>query len=106
LKASIVRLLEAQPLAMHLTHYGRVERPQRLAHALIEQIDAMVAIAQSVATEAQRHARLREALTRDYMRRIRAHGCALDEAAVIEVVAMDVELNAQGLGIWLDRAGR
>jgi hypothetical protein len=91
---------------MHLTHYGRVERPQRLAHALIEQIDAMVAIAQSVATEAQRHARLREALTRDYMRRIRAHGCALDEAAVIEVVAMDVELNAQGLGIWLDRAGR
>ena len=36
----------------------------------------------------------------------RAHGCALEEAAVLELLGMDIELNAQGLEVWLDRARR
>jgi hypothetical protein len=29
-------------------------------------------------------------------------GCELSEAQVDELLGMDIELNAQGMGIWLD----
>jgi hypothetical protein len=38
-----------------------------------------------------------------YLRSARAHGCRFDDAEIARLLAMDVELNAQGLGVWLDR---
>ena len=32
------------------------------------------------------------------------HGCRLSDERVLELLEMDIELNAQGLAIWLDRA--
>jgi hypothetical protein len=37
---------------------------------------------------------------------VRAHGCALDEARIREVLAVDLDLNAQGLEVWLVRQER
>jgi glyoxylase-like metal-dependent hydrolase (beta-lactamase superfamily II) len=104
LKASIARLMQADPVAMYLTHYGRIDASPAHAAALIEQIDAMVALARGVAPGPQRHTVLRDALREDGLRRIRAHGCTLGDDAIVEVIGMDLELNAQGLGVWLDRA--
>ena len=103
LKASIARLMQTDPVAMHLTHYGRLEAPEPLAQSLIELIDAMVALALGVAPGARRHADLKAALQACYLPRIRAHGCTLDDEVVREVIGMDIELNAQGLAVWLDR---
>ncbi|KAG1306557.1 hypothetical protein G6F62_015385 [Rhizopus arrhizus] len=50
-----------------------------------------------------RHRCLLAALQALYLERAQQHGCALDEAAVTAVLAMDIELNAQGLACWLDR---
>ena len=104
LKVSIERLLEAQPEAMYLTHYGRVGGAESLARALIEQIDAMVAIAQASTPGPGRHAQLVAGLDALYLQRIRAHGVALDDVGIRGIIDMDIELNAQGLGVWLDRA--
>ena len=41
-----------------------------------------------------------------YLERAQQHGCVLDDAAVVAVLAMDIELNAQGLACWLDRERR
>ena len=38
-----------------------------------------------------------------YAGRARAHGVAMDDASLLALLAMDIELNAQGLGVWLDR---
>ena len=46
------------------------------------------------------------ALSGYYLERAQAHGCALDDAAVLRLLEMDIELNAQGLEVWLDRARR
>jgi hypothetical protein len=35
-----------------------------------------------------------------------AHGCDLRGERLIDVLAMDIELNAQGLAIWLEREQR
>lgn len=106
LQQSISRLMSYQPVSMYLTHYGRVGDLERLARDLHEQIDAMVAIGQASDGHADRHDRMRAALTHLYLQRAHAHGCALDDAGVLEVLGMDIELNAQGLASWLDRDKR
>lgn len=106
LHASIERLMARAPVAMYLTHYGRVENPARLAAELHAQIDAMVAIARRCDDLPDRHDVLVAALGALYMARLRLQGNALDEAQVLRVLAMDIELNAQGLACWLDRDRR
>ncbi|NDK38403.1 MBL fold metallo-hydrolase [Pseudoxanthomonas gei] len=106
LKHSISRLMSWQPESMYLTHYGRVGDLQRLARDLHEQIDAMVAIGRNCDERADRHRCLAAALRALYLERAQAHGCPLDDAGVEKVLAMDIELNAQGLASWLDRDKR
>lgn len=104
--ASIRRLMQESPEGMYLTHYGRVEGTARLAKELHEQIDAMVAIAQRCNGEPQRHRLLVDALGALYVARLRLQGSPLDASEVLRVLAMDIELNAQGLACWLDREKR
>jgi glyoxylase-like metal-dependent hydrolase (beta-lactamase superfamily II) len=105
LRASVERLLQRAPRWMYLTHYGRVGDVPRLAALLLDQVDAMVALARELQDAPQRHERLKQALRTLYLDRLREHGFAdADHAA--ELLAMDVELNAQGLAVWLDRAAR
>ncbi len=106
LKHSIGRLMPYRPEGMYLTHYGRVGDTEKLARDLYGLIDAMVAIGHACDGAPDRHPRLVGALTALYLQRVRAQGCPLDEAAVLAVLGMDIELNAQGLASWLDRDRR
>ncbi|AKC87157.1 MBL fold metallo-hydrolase [Pseudoxanthomonas suwonensis] len=106
MQASIARMMGASPQAMYLTHFGRVGDVARLAADLHEQIDAMVSLAQACDGGPDRHRALVAALSEYYLERAQAHGCPLDAAAVLGVLEMDIELNAQGLEVWLDRARR
>lgn len=105
LKASIERMLSFGPQQMFLTHYSRVTDLERLARDLFEQIDAMVQIALAHATDANRHPAIMTALANLYVSRARAHGCPFSDGRVRELLAMDIELNAQGLEVWLDKRG-
>jgi glyoxylase-like metal-dependent hydrolase (beta-lactamase superfamily II) len=105
LKASVRRLLGFAPECMYLTHFSRVGDVARLGELLLEQIDAMVALARQCAgTQPERHALLRQGLVRFYLDGLRLHGCRLDAERVLELLEMDIELNAQGLAVWLERA--
>ena len=104
LHASIDRMLGFKPQQMFLTHYSRVTDVERLARDLHEQIDAMVTIARSHASKADRHARIMEDLAQLYIARARDHGCIFDDARIRDLLVMDIELNAQGLEVWLDRS--
>jgi glyoxylase-like metal-dependent hydrolase (beta-lactamase superfamily II) len=106
LRVSIERLLARQPACIYLTHYGRVADVQRLGRLLLEQLDAMVDIALRLRSAPHRHAALTKALAELYAQRLRAHGCTLPEPRLQELLALDVELNAQGIAVWLDRQDR
>jgi Zn-dependent hydrolases, including glyoxylases len=106
MQASIRRMLEAGPEVMYLTHYGPVREVRRLAADLHEQIDAMVSLAQACDGGADRHRALVAALSEYYLERAQAHRVPMDEAGVLDLLGMDIELNAQGLEIWLDRSRR
>ena len=107
LRASVERMLAYRPEAMNLTHYGRVGDVQRLGELFLAQLDEMVALAASVAatqsTGRVRHAALEAGLKAIALRSLRAHGCTLSDERIAELLALDFELNAQGLAIWLDR---
>jgi glyoxylase-like metal-dependent hydrolase (beta-lactamase superfamily II) len=102
LHASIDRLVALKPAAMYLTHYGRVEDIDRLAADLHVQIDAMVELANAADKTNGRHDALKEQLTDLYLERAHAHGWPHDKQALDDIIGMDIELNAQGLEVWLD----
>jgi glyoxylase-like metal-dependent hydrolase (beta-lactamase superfamily II) len=102
LRRSITRLLERDPACMYLTHYGRVGDVRRLAGLLFEQLDAMVALGLSQRQAADRHAALTAGLTALCRGQLQRHGVQ-DVDAGIAALALDIELNAQGLAVWLDK---
>jgi hypothetical protein len=75
-----------------------------LGAILLEQIDAMVRVGLACQGRDGRHAALRSAIAALYLERLRAHGCTMEESKALELLEMDLELNAQGLAVWLDRA--
>lgn len=108
LKHSIGRLIEADPQCMYLTHYGRVDEPRSHARRLLRLIDEMVSIGHTHAAlpAPQRHEAYKGALRECLLQDLRRHG--LDEALITDGsaddwLALDVELNAQGLAIWIDK---
>ena len=106
LRRSIERMLAYHPQRMYLTHYGPVTDVPRLARQLLAQLDAMVALALAVPDDAQRHHALMDGLGRIHLESLRAHGSTLDAARVRELLALDNELNAQGIAVWLNRKSR
>jgi glyoxylase-like metal-dependent hydrolase (beta-lactamase superfamily II) len=107
LHASIDRLVARNAEAAYLTHYGRVEQLATLAPDLHELIDAYVALTRSVAGAGEaRLEALRQAMGELLLTRLRSHGCTLDDATCRDLLANDVDLNCQGLLVWLDRETR
>lgn len=106
LHASIRRLVALQPPAIHLTHFGPVGDVQRLADDLHRTIDAMVELAQQHAHAPDRHAALVAAFADLYLRLAADHGCTLPPTEVRRILAVDIEINTQGIEVWLDRHAR
>jgi hypothetical protein len=106
LKASVRRILALEPERLYLTHYGPVGDVPRLGALMLRQIDAMVDVALHVTSGEDRHAALKAGLAGLYLRGLREHGSALPDAELLRLLALDIELNAQGVGIWLDGGGR
>lgn len=108
LHLSIDRLLALEPVAIGLTHFGPVTPVARLAQELHEQIDAMVAIARAAGHlgHNDRHLRMVSELRRFYAARVARHGWMGSQADLDRLLAIDLELNAQGLACWLDQAAR
>jgi glyoxylase-like metal-dependent hydrolase (beta-lactamase superfamily II) len=103
LVASIDRLMSYGPRAMYLTHYSRVTELERLAGDLRRQIGELVALGRAKHGQPDRAERLRRGVLELFLGWVRDHGTPLAEERVRELLAVDVELNAQGLEVWLDR---
>lgn len=110
MRASIERMLAADPACLYLTHFSRVDEVPRLAALLLGLLDRLVALGESVrATEPdsqRRLSRLREGLCAIFLESLAEHGCSLPAATVLELLEVDLTLNAQGMLAWLERDAR
>jgi glyoxylase-like metal-dependent hydrolase (beta-lactamase superfamily II) len=103
LHETVGRLLARRPDVMYLTHYGPVRDVEPLAVQFLAQVDAMAATARSLADAPNRHEALKLAFRDIYVAELRRSGSTLQEERLHEVLAPDVQLNALGLGTWLDK---
>lgn len=107
LEASVARLLGKRPVWMYLTHYGAVggseAEVRRLAEVQLGQMRASVELAQRVKAAPDRHEQLKQGQHGIFVESLRAHGSSLTEGQIAELLAVDLQLNAQGIAVWLDR---
>lgn len=105
--ASIDRIMGCRPGAAYLTHFGQIRGVAAKAAEVHRLIDAFVTVAErNREAGTDRHARIRGELGELLVSEIRRFGCTLRDEKVHELLAADVELNAQGLGVWLDNKNK
>jgi len=101
--ASIEMLMSYRPQAIYLTHFGQICDVAAKALDLHRMIDAHVAIAlREKNVGAERHARIRAGLDELLLEETKRFGCRLADTDVLTVFDADLELNTQGLVVWLD----
>ena len=101
--ASIARMLAYGPQAMYLTHYSRVTEVERLAADLRRLISSHVAVARAArGAGVARHVEILAGLEQIVREESERQGWLLPSDEVQALLRMDLELNAQGLGVWLD----
>lgn len=99
---TLERILEFQPASIYLTHFGRVGNPQKLAADLHQAIDDFVSIAER-AGATNRTAQIRQGLFDWSIGKLSGHGCRQTPEEIEVLLGMDLDLNTQGLEVWLDR---
>ncbi len=103
---SIDRLLAWNPQCMYVTHFGRVADVPRLGALLKSLVNDMVAMGRQQVPGPGRHDALKAGQLDIFRRSLAEHGCTFDTAQLTQLLAMDLELNAQGMAVWLDQAAR
>lgn len=104
---SLERMLALQPGACCLTHFGRIDDPQSHVGMLRDSIQAHVdiALAEEARDAGGREERLKTAVSRLLVDAGVNH-CGLAADQVQRIFENDIELNAQGLGVWLARRAK
>jgi hypothetical protein len=92
------------PQRMVLTHFGPVRDLDRLSGDLHADIDEFVRIAMRNRAATDRAARIANEMFEHLDSRLTAHGYEGDEATRHALLDPDVDLNTQGLEVWLARA--
>jgi glyoxylase-like metal-dependent hydrolase (beta-lactamase superfamily II) len=109
LHRSIDMLTSYRPKAVYVTHYSQVHDIPRLAadlHRLLDAHERLALEAKSLDLRGTaRHERLKDGITRLAIEESRRQGWMLAEDRLLELLAIDIGLNAQGLGDWLDTLG-
>jgi glyoxylase-like metal-dependent hydrolase (beta-lactamase superfamily II) len=107
LHATLDRMLAERPERVYLTHFGMVQG-DLAAHAatLHRGIDDHVAAARSAPPGPGRHQAIKAALTAQLLAGLARRRVPLPPAEAVEVFGNDLELNAQGLGVWLDASSK
>ena len=110
LHVSVDRLLAYQPESIYLTHYSRITSIPKLGRDLHARIDGLVGIAkrqaQAHAKGPQRTQAIAAELFEWLCTELDAHGTSLTRAQRWELLGGDVELNTQGLEVWLDKPAK
>ena len=111
LVASIRRIAALKPDTLYLTHYSRVTDIPRLAAELERQLGVIVAATRAAAAasgddRAGCKRRIVAAMSELWLSTARDHGVKISEAGILSMLELDLELNADGLLAWLDRAKR
>ncbi|PID46781.1 MAG: MBL fold metallo-hydrolase [Proteobacteria bacterium] len=106
LHASINRLLSLKPHAFNLTHFGRITPTDDVVAQLRHSIDRYLEIAEKHRQLAENRAEtIHQEITAYLLGEYRRLGGTEPDDKVKKLVALDSQLNAQGVDFWLSKQG-
>jgi glyoxylase-like metal-dependent hydrolase (beta-lactamase superfamily II) len=100
---AVDRIMAFEPQQLYLTHYSRVRNLDRLASDMHAGIDAYVAMALEHQHDDNRTESLQTSMFEYFVQKLAEHGYTGDREMMRSVLDIDVDLNAQGLEVWLNR---
>jgi glyoxylase-like metal-dependent hydrolase (beta-lactamase superfamily II) len=100
---SVDRLMSYAPRSIFLTHYAEVTELDRLAREMKERVLAYVGLGSRYRDAPDRSSKLRHGMFAMMSAWLDAHGYPRDDAKRHWLLDDDVDLNCQGLEVWLDR---
>lgn len=104
LKDSVLRISALKPDCLFPTHFSRINGVERLKDLFLEQLDEIVVLAKQLKTDPKRHDLLKDGMARIHINHLKTMNCKLSPAEITEFLKIDLELNALGIGHWLDKA--
>ena len=99
--ASLELLGSYQPQRIYLTHYGELAYTRKLTDALLQQLASYRDLAPYHAGD---KVGLERALSDYSLGLLQEFDTSAPEAELRKLLAFDMDLNAQGLGVWLQRS--
>ena len=106
LVASIDRLTAYAPEAMYLMHFSHVTDIPRLATTLKAQVRELQRMALHHAGAQDRYGAIKAEMLNLWLGLAHQHGVSLSDAEIEKLLHGDLDLNIQGLLVWLDRRKR
>jgi glyoxylase-like metal-dependent hydrolase (beta-lactamase superfamily II) len=104
--ASIDRMLSFGPESMYLMHFSRVTGVPQLGESLKARVRELAAIGRAHRDDADPARAIRADLERAWLAAAHEHGCRQSAAELAQFLAGDLDLNTQGLMVWLQREKR
>jgi hydroxyacylglutathione hydrolase len=106
LHRTVERLLALEPAAIYVAHFGQLRQPALLGADLHRLIDAHAALGERYRhAGAERKRLLMEGVSALLLAERERQEWHLSRENVLQLFALDIELNAQGLESWLDAEG-
>jgi len=100
---TVDRLVALEPEAVYLTHFGRLGNVGQLAAMLRSDLRRVRDLALAHADDPDPAAAIRRRLEIHFLGDLAEHGVSLSRSHILELLKMDLDLNSDGLAIWLKR---
>jgi len=101
LRISLKRIMALKPECIYPTHFSKVTGVPRLYQKLTDILTQVENLGKSLEKADHRHELLKNGLLNLYIQELRNHGCQLSDSKIEQLLSTDIELNAQGMGVWL-----
>jgi len=102
MRDSIRRILAYRPEVLYLTHFAQLREPAARGDDLYRLIDAYVAIAEQAGPDdGNRYQRIADGLWQLFDAEAQRQRWPLSREKIRALMKLDVDLNAQGLDVWL-----
>ena len=97
------RLMALNPEKVYLTHFGEVRQPEALVQQLRQHLEefTQIALACRATPSDSRKQTIQSGLEAWLQQKLQQNGCELAPEKCIELMEMDLDLDAQGLEVWL-----
>lgn len=101
---SLEKIAAYHPKIMYLTHFGMIQEPEKLITVLQKSIQQFAKIALAASRQkGDLYQHISTAMQQLLIEQLEQHGCRMGREKILRLIAGDIDLNTQGLIVWLKK---